>query len=149
MGVESASSSADLLFGGSEAPAKFSSRTSQRLLQWTSGLSPNLNGLMEGQPARPRSTGLSNGYLTVAEVALILGVAKSFVYRRTSPHHPDPMPCYRFGGHLRFLPEEVHEWAAGHRKNQQTPAKPAPGRVVALERRGSGRVRLRVREPRS
>ena len=104
---------------------------------------------MGSQAARPQGTGVTDGYLTVAEVALILGVAKSFVYRRTNPHHPDPMPCYRFGGHLRFLLEEVQVWAAGHRKNQEPPATVTPGRVVALDKRGSGRVRLRVRESRS
>ena len=108
-----------------------------------------MNESMGSQAARTWSTGVTDGYLTVAEVALILGVAKSFVYRRTSPHHPDPMPCYRFGGHLRFLLEEVQEWAAGHRKHQDAPTNTAPGRVVALDRHESGRVRLRVREPRS
>ena len=109
---------------------------------------PSMNGFMESQTAQARTSG-ATGYLTVAEVALILGVAKSFVYRRTSPHHPDPMPCYRFGGHLRFLAEEIQEWASRHRKDQEASAVPASGRVVALEKRAGGRVRLRVREPRS
>lgn len=73
-------------------------------------------GTMGTQAAQPRDASL-NGYLTTAQVALLLGVAKSFVYRRTSPHHPDPIPCYRFGGHLRFQANEVEAWAAGHRKN--------------------------------
>lgn len=96
---------------------------------------------------QPRLAGMSE-YLTVAEVALLLGVAKSFVYRRTSPHHPDPIPCYRFGGHLRFLGSEIESWAAAHRKDPQEPA-PPPLAIVALERSRQGRVRLRVRERRS
>lgn len=59
---------------------------------------------------------LTKGYLTVTDVAELLGVAKSFVYRRTSRGHPDPIPCYRFGGHLRFLGHEVEAWATEHRK---------------------------------
>lgn len=86
-------------------------------------------------------------YLTVGEVAELLGVAPSFVYRRTSKGHPDPIPCYRFGGHLRFLGLEVTEWAAGHRKEPEIDQPPA--RVVATAVEGRGRVRLRVREPRS
>ena len=108
----------------------------------------SVNGLMESQTAQAPTPG-ATGYLTVAEVALILGVAKSFVYRRTSPHHPDPMPCYRFGGHLRFLAEEIQEWTSRHRKDQEASDDPASRRVVALDKRGGGRVRLRVREPRS
>ncbi len=101
-----------------------------------------------GSPAsQPRMAGMSE-YLTVAEVALLLGVAKSFVYRRTSPHHPDPIPCYRFGGHLRFLGSEVESWASAHRKDMQEPNRSAPA-VVALDKSRQGRVRLRVREPRS
>lgn len=145
---EPVSSSADLLFGSLRRLPSFRKEPLKICSMDISAIS-ELNGLMESQAARPQSTGVTNGYLTVAEVALILGVAKSFIYRRTSPHHPDPMPCYRFGGHLRFLPEEVHEWAAGHRKNQEARPSAAPGRLVAIDRSGSGRVRLRVREPRS
>lgn len=86
-------------------------------------------------------------YLTVGQVAELLGVAPSFVYRRTSKGHPDPIPCYRFGGHLRFLGSEVNAWAAGHRKEPDL-AQP-PARVVAAAVEDRGRVRLRVREPRS
>ena len=103
---------------------------------------------MGNQAAQPQTVAV-NEYLTVAQVALLLGVAKSFVYRRTSPHHPDPMPCYRFGGHLRFLGSEVEAWAAAHRKNVEEPNTAALAGVVALERSRGGRVRLRVREPRS
>lgn len=88
-------------------------------------------------------------YLTVGQVAELLGVATSFVYRRTSKGHPDPIPCYRFGGHLRFLGPEVNAWAAGHRK-EADPSQEASQRVVAAAAvEGSRRVRLRVRQPRS
>ena len=103
---------------------------------------------MRSQAAQPQMTS-PNEYLTVAQVALLLGVAKSFVYRRTSPHHPDPIPCYRFGGHLRFLGADIDAWAAAHRKNPEEPPTPAASGVVALNKSRGSRVRLRVREPRS
>jgi len=86
-------------------------------------------------------------YLTVGQVAGLLGVAPSFVYRRTSKGHPDPIPCYRFGGHLRFLGSEVSAWAADHRKEPEVHEGPARAVAAAIE--GRGRVRLRVRERRS
>lgn len=87
-------------------------------------------------------------YLTVGHVAELLGVAPSFVYRRTSKGHPDPIPCYRFGGHLRFLGAEVNAWAAGHQKEANLTQEPV--RVVAAAAvEGRRRARLRVREPRS
>jgi len=92
---------------------------------------------------------LSNGYLTVADVAELLGVAKSFVYRRTSKGHPDPIPCYRFGGHLRFLGHEVEAWATEHRKEADVSREGMPRLVAAASVEGRRRVRLRVREPRS
>ena len=55
------------------------------------------------------------GYLTVEEVAEILGVPKSFVYRRTCRGASDPIVHYRFGGHLRFLRKDVDEWIARSR----------------------------------
>lgn len=54
-------------------------------------------------------------YLTAQEVADLLGVPKSFVYRRTARGHPDPIAHYRFGGHLRFQAADVEEWIARHR----------------------------------
>lgn len=86
-------------------------------------------------------------YLTVGQVAELLGVATSFVYRRTSKGHSDPIPCYRFGGHLRFLGCEVNSWAAAHRKEADPTQEPV--RAVAAAVEGRQRVRLRVREARS
>lgn len=87
-------------------------------------------------------------YLTVVQVSKLLGVAPSFVYRRTSKGHPDPIPCYRFGGHLRFLESEVNSWAAAHRKDPDLIPRAARA-VAAATVEGRRRVRLRVREARS
>ena len=54
-------------------------------------------------------------YLTVEEVSELLGVPKSFVYRRTCRGAGDPIVHYRFGGHLRFLRKDVDEWIARSR----------------------------------
>ncbi|MCA1701925.1 MAG: helix-turn-helix domain-containing protein [Actinobacteria bacterium] len=54
-------------------------------------------------------------YLTVDEVAEILGVPRSFVYRRTCRGASDPIVHYRFGGHLRFLRRDVDEWITNNR----------------------------------
>ena len=53
--------------------------------------------------------------LTTEQVASWLGVPKSFIYRRTCRGHLDPIPSYRFGGHLRFRADEVAAWIAEHR----------------------------------
>ena len=87
-------------------------------------------------------------YLTVRQVAELLGVATSFVYRRTSKGHSDPIPCYRFGGHLRFLESEVNSWAAAHRKEADLTQEAARA-VAAATVEGRRRVRLRVREART
>lgn len=70
-------------------------------------------------------------YLTVGQLAELLGVPKSFVYRRTTRGHPDAIPSYRFGGHLRFLEAEVREWIALHRKEAEPPGLP---KLVAARR---------------
>ncbi len=56
-----------------------------------------------------------NRYLTIDEVAEIMSVPKSFIYRRTCRGHSDPIPSFRFGGHIRFRLDEVEEWIATHR----------------------------------
>jgi excisionase family DNA binding protein len=108
---------------------------------------PRVNEPMGNPASQPRIADKSE-YLTVGEVGVLLGVAKSFVYRRTSPHHPDPIPCYRFGGHLRFRASEVESWASAHRKDTQEPNRSAQS-VVIQDKSRQGRVRLRVREARS
>lgn len=62
-----------------------------------------------------RVQGRPEELLTTEQVAAWLGVPKSFIYRRTCRGHSDPIPSYRFGGHLRFRADEVAEWIAEHR----------------------------------
>lgn len=54
-------------------------------------------------------------YLTIDEVAKLMSVPKSFIYRRTCRGHLDPIPSYRFGEHLRFRLDEIEDWIATHR----------------------------------
>jgi excisionase family DNA binding protein len=72
-------------------------------------------------------------YLTVEEVAEVLGVPKTFIYRRTCRGHPDALPSYRFGGHLRFLPSDIEDWIEAHRRE---PATAEPVALVAALRKG-------------
>ena len=81
--------------------------------------------------------------MTVAEVAGLLGVGKSFVYRRTSQGHADPIPCFRFGGHLRFLRHEVEAWANQHRKAADAPPTAVPLAVTGPRQTLQLRVRSR------
>ena len=54
-------------------------------------------------------------YLTIDQVAELLAVPKSFIYRRTARGHDDPIPHYRLGGHLRFKAEDIEAWVESHR----------------------------------
>ena len=54
-------------------------------------------------------------FLTIEEVAELMKVPKSFIYRRTCRGHDDPIPSFRFGGHLRFRLDEIQDWIAKHR----------------------------------
>ena len=63
---------------------------------------------------------LASRYLNVEQVAEVLGVPKSFIYRRTARGHGDPIPHYRLGGHLRFKPDDVQEWIESHRTSRST-----------------------------
>lgn len=47
--------------------------------------------------------------VTVAEIARLLGVPRSFVYERTAR---GDIPCYRVGRLLRFRVSEVERWVA-------------------------------------
>jgi len=58
-------------------------------------------------------------YLTIEEVADLMSVPKSFIYRRTCRGHSDPIPSFRFGGHLRFQLDEIEEWIAAHRVDHE------------------------------
>ena len=50
-------------------------------------------------PAKPEQLQLffSSRYLNIEQVADIMGVPKSFIYRRTARGHDDPIPHYRLG----------------------------------------------------
>lgn len=72
------------------------------------------------RPAQPEQLQLSfSRYLNIEQVAEILGVPKSFIYRRTARGHTDPIPHYRIGGHLRFKLEDIGAWVETHRNEPQ------------------------------
>ena len=78
--------------------------------------------------------------VTIEEVACLIGVPKSFVYRRTARGHADPIPHYRLGGHLRFKLKDVEAWIENHRADQ--PVRTAL--VAATRRRGTASTRERL-----
>ena len=78
----------------------------------------------------------SSRYLTIEQVAEIMGVPKSFIYRRTARSHGDPIPHYRLGGHLRFKLDDVEEWIERHRNE---PRRDSPAALVAAIREKSSR----------
>jgi len=82
------------------------------------------------QPEKPEQLQLffSSRYLNIEQVADIIGVPKSFIYRRTARGHGDPIPHYRLGGHLRFKLDDVEEWIEGHRNE---PERDSPAALVA------------------
>lgn len=86
------------------------------------------------RPAQPEQLQLSfSRYLNIEQVADILGVPKSFIYRRTARGHTDPIPHYRIGGHLRFKLEDVEAWVETHRNEPQA----SPTAMVAAVREAS------------
>lgn len=86
------------------------------------------------RPAQPEQLQLSfSRYLNIEQVADMLGVPKSFIYRRTARGHADPIPHYRIGGHLRFKLEDVEAWVETHRNEPQTP----PAAMVAAVQESS------------
>ncbi len=86
------------------------------------------------QPAKPEQLQLSFvRYLNIEQVAEMLGVPKSFIYRRTARGHDDPIPHYRIGGHLRFKLEDDESWIETHRNEPQ----PSPAAMVAAVRGGT------------
>ena len=54
--------------------------------------------------------------LKIDDLVEILNLPKSFVYEHTRTGASDPLPAYRFGKHLRFVPEEIEKWVEDHRK---------------------------------
>jgi len=77
---------------------------------------------------------LESRYLNIEQVAAILGVPKSFIYRRTARGHGDPIPHYRIGSHLRFKPDDIQEWIEGHRHE---PESQSPEALVAALRQNA------------
>jgi excisionase family DNA binding protein len=85
------------------------------------------------QPVKPEQLRLffASRYLNIEQVADLLGVPKSFIYRRTARGHGDPIPHYRLGGHLRFKLDDIEEWIEGHRYE---PEEQSPAALVAAIR---------------
>ena len=79
---------------------------------------------------------LESRYLNIEQVAAILGVPKSFIYRRTARGHGDPIPHYRIGSHLRFKPDDIQEWIESHRHEPQAQS---PAALVAALRQSTSR----------
>lgn len=77
---------------------------------------------------------LESRYLNIKQVADIIGVPKSFIYRRTARGHGDPIPHYRIGSHLRFKPDDIQEWIEGHRHE---PEAQSPAALVAALRQNT------------
>lgn len=90
------------------------------------------------QPAKPEQLQLffSSRYLNIEQVAEILGVPRSFIYRRTARGHGDPIPHYRLGGHLRFKLDDVVDWIERHRNE---PERDSPAALVAAIKERSSR----------
>ena len=79
---------------------------------------------------------LESRYLNIEQVAAIVGVPKSFIYRRTARGHGDPIPHYRIGSHLRFKPDDIEEWIESHRHE---PEAESPAALVAALRQNASR----------
>lgn len=81
-------------------------------------------------PAQPEQLQLffSSRYLNIEQVADIMGVPKSFIYRRTARGHDDRIPHYCLGGHLRFKIDDIEEWIERHRNE---PERESPAALVA------------------
>lgn len=55
-------------------------------------------------------------FLTIDEVIELLNLPKGFIYDHTRKGSRDPLPCYKFGKHLRFKEDELVKWIERHRK---------------------------------
>jgi excisionase family DNA binding protein len=90
------------------------------------------------RPAQPEQLQLffSSRYLNIDQVAEIIGVPKSFIYRRTARGHGDPIPHYRLGGHLRFKLDDVEDWIERHRNE---PERESPAALIAAIKERSAR----------
>lgn len=80
-------------------------------------------------------------YLAIEQVAALLGVPKSFIYRRTARGHEDPSPHYRLGGHLRFKLADIEAWIESHRSEEAASRAPL---AAATRRRSSASARQKL-----
>lgn len=87
--------------------------------------------------SNPQVQGPRANMLSVDEVAAWLGVPKTFIYRRTCKGHHDPIPSYRFGGHLRFRADEVQAWVDEHRNDSAEAVAEAVVEVISGARKSS------------
>jgi excisionase family DNA binding protein len=85
----------------------------------------------EQQSPQQLELSIDSRYLKIEQVAAIIGVPKSFIYRRTARGHGDPIPHYRIGSHLRFKPDDIQEWIESHRHE---PEAQSPAALVAALR---------------
>jgi excisionase family DNA binding protein len=60
------------------------------------------------------ASGLMADLLTVAEVAALLRVPRSWLYARTASDGPEAIPHLKLGRHLRFRRSEVEAWVEEH-----------------------------------
>lgn len=61
-----------------------------------------------------------DAFMGVDEVATLLSVPKSWVYRQSGRDATDPLPVMRIGGYLRFERSAVLKWARDHAGDPQT-----------------------------
>ena len=57
-------------------------------------------------------------YLSVKQLARIIGMSYDWMYERTRKHAPDPLPCTRLGRSLRFKWSEVQIDLESRRKSR-------------------------------
>jgi hypothetical protein len=58
-------------------------------------------------------------FWNVDDLALFLGVPRSWVYDRTQKHGPEAIPHVKLGKYIRFRPESesFRRWLAAHERN--------------------------------
>lgn len=99
----------------------------------------------ERKPPEQLQLSFGSTFLDIDQVADMMRVPKSFIYRRTAKGHDDPIPNYRLGRHLRFKLEDVEGWIENHR-NEPQPESPAA--LVAAIRHSARRRSTEARTQR-
>jgi len=72
----------------------------------------NPQTLEDRQRAAEAAIPLSERRLTSDELAVVLKVPLSWVYKQTSQRGPDAMPHFKCGKYCRFDLQQVLEWSA-------------------------------------